>query len=1505
MTLENFFVNKNPVSWINWVSHYHFPRQYQLFLVGCLCLLSFSVWADTLQRDEVPPPLQPWVDWVLHDTQDCPLNYNQSSRPPSNNKAVPVEKGGLGGTCRWPSRLTVKVNAGEAEFSQQWQVYSAGWLALPGNAKHWPQSVKVNNKTAKVVDREGVPSVFAPKGHITIAGQFQWKQQHPEFLQIPAHTGLVALSIDNTPVTLPKFDAVGRLWLKKRGTSEQAAEENRLDMRVYRHIIDEIPLQIVTRLELDVAGRHREVMLGPVMLDKHKAMSLNSPLPARLESDGHLRLQVRPGSWTLTLHTRQEGEAAKQLTLAASEKPSLGQWVHEEVWVFEARNNLRLVEVSGVTAIDPQQTALPAYWRKFPAYLVRAGDSLVINEKRRGDPEPAPDQLKLKRQFWLDFDGFGYSVQDRIDGTMTRGWRLEMAEPAVLGRVAVNGRDQFITCLKEGCNPGVEVRRGQIDLVADSRLENTVTQLPAVGWAHDFQKVSAILHLPPGWRLLNATGVDNVRDTWLKRWTLLDLFIVLIMAAAVGKLWRWWWGGLTLVTMILSYHEPGTQPWLWFWLVSIIASLALLRVLPTLGWFSGSVRLYRNISLIGLLIIVLPFMMQQARQSIYPQLERPWATLEKPTVARATPSGYDMSERKKFIERYDRRDDDLVLQAPDSQNILPKGRYEQKPTMLPQTVKRKKPPQIDPNAQVQTGPGLPQWKWNRIKMGWSGPVQQTQSIELWLLSPLVNSALGAVRVVLLAILTVFFLWVSWGPGARLLFGSKATSQPVNQSAKPSTQSAKPSATAAFLLATLLGVLLSLPLVGCAEVSSSKPFSARETSQTSTPVNTSPSFISTDNSQGPPFSKGGTHKRSVQAEIPQGLPVSNGERVLKGDWEKSEFYNFPPQSLLDELQKRLNAPPDCLPYCAGSPRLLLELEPTQLHARIEIHSLADIAVPLPGLAKQWLPQQVLLDGEPAQALLRHQNGQLWLSVSEGIHHVQIAGPLAHRNTVQLPLPLKPHFVEIKAKGWRVEGLHENGVADDLLQFTREQTDDKLANLEMGNLPPFVQVERTLLLSGLDWQVETRVVRKTPLGSAIKLEIPLLLGESVTSEQIRVEGGKALISLSPNQSQIGWVSVFDRQDTITLTAPNNTKSSEVWRLNASALWHVKTEGIPVVHHQTEGRWLPEWRPWPGESVSLHISRPDGVDGQVLTIDRSQLIVTPGQHTTDNQLLLSLRSSRGMQHELVLPLGAQLQSFKINGKSQPIRQDEGQENRFVTLPITPGTQQVELQFQQSVGMSQNFFTPRIDLGIKSVNTLMQINMLTDRWILFTGGKPIGPAVMIWGILIVIVLVSVGLGQISLTPLKFPHWLLLGVVLSQVPIPLMLCVVAWFMALGLRAQLPSDTSPLTFNAIQIGLGFLTVVALITLVFAIKQGLLGSPNMHIAGNGSDSYQLRWYEDHTAGILPQVWVFSLSMWVYRIAMLLWALWLSFALLRWLRWGWECFSTHSLWKPLRTKKAVQT
>ncbi|MGH8595030.1 MAG: hypothetical protein ACREXT_00065, partial [Gammaproteobacteria bacterium] len=94
-----------------------------------------------------------------------------------------------------------------------------------------------------------------------------------------------------------------------------------------------------------------------------------------------------------------------------------------------------------------------------------------------------------------------------------------------------------------------------------------------------------------------------------------------------------------------------------------------------------------------------------------------------------------------------------------------------------------------------------------------------------------------------------------------------------------------------------------------------------------------------------------------------------------------------------------------------------------------------------------------------------------------------------------------------------------------------------------------------------------------------------------------------------------------------------------------------------------------------------------------------------------------------------------------------------------------------------------------------------------------------------------------------------------------------------------------------------LTIVALTTLFDAIRQGLLGAPNMQIAGNGSSAYELFWFQDRAPLEYPAATVWSVSLWFYRALMLAWALWLAFALLGWLRFGWTAFSRDGLWRTV--------
>ena len=152
------------------------------------------------------------------------------------------------------------------------------------------------------------------------------------------------------------------------------------------------------------------------------------------------------------------------------------------------------------------------------------------------------------------------------------------------------------------------------------RYEGDITKFNAVGWDHDFKQVNATLHLPPGWKLFSASGVDTVPNTWLQRWTLLDLFLVLITAIAISRLWNWQIGLLSLITLTLLWHEPGAPRQIW---LHIIAAIALLRVLPA-GKFRWLVTSYRNLALLGLILISIPFMISEVKIGLFSQLERPW-----------------------------------------------------------------------------------------------------------------------------------------------------------------------------------------------------------------------------------------------------------------------------------------------------------------------------------------------------------------------------------------------------------------------------------------------------------------------------------------------------------------------------------------------------------------------------------------------------------------------------------------------------------------------------------------------------------------------------------------------------------------------------------------------------------------------------------------------------------------------------------------------------------------
>lgn len=1390
------------------------------FVTGLLIIMyAACVAAEPLPESKVPDPLKPWIEWVLHGQEeiDCPLIYNSVA----NN------------ICSWPSELELDFESRKAMFSQKWEVYSEGlWVQLPGNSKFWPALVEVNGEKWMVGKKNGNPAIFLENsGVYTVTGVFNFDHR-PEWIQIPKQSGLLSLKVSGQRVDFPHLDKMGRLWLKPdKINSAKEKMENQCRIEVHRLIKDTIPMEVVTNLDLYISGNHRNIDLGSIGVQNFTPVKLESRLPVKIDQNGKLVIQAKPGKWKVKISVLHNG-IAKSLS-----QTSLGSFnTAQEIWSFKSYNHLRIVDIKGPAQIDPQQTTMPEQYKSLPAYLINQNTKVQFVEKKRGDPHPAPDKLDIKRILWLDFGGKGFSVKDYISGNMTTGWRLAVNPPVEPGKIMLNGKEQFITKLDDNGKAGIEMRYGSVKMTAESRINKTGA-IPVAGWDRDFNSAKGEINLPPGWSLFDASGIDNIDKTWLKSWSLLDLFLVLIISLGIVRLISLQWGGIALIVLVLIEHESGA-PSLVF--LNILAAVALLKVVPKSRIYS-LINNYRLICIASLIIISLPFMVNQIKHSIYPQLEYPWRAMDRTLqgsmqktskvnkihktapVKMKTSSHVEQRLVKPGIVGKMKEDG---IRGKSYITSYSTGASSQRQALL--SVK-----EFDSNAQIQTGAGMPVWTWNKVRFAWNGPVKKDEIMKFVFISPQINMLLGFIRVILLGLLIYGVSGVKFSKQGGFDCSNLKTNLKIGL--KPGLKTNLKDSLKTGINTGGLGIILLM-------------------------------FI------------------CLFTAIPANADSS-----------------FPSDKLLNELKLKLieNKKPDCAPDCAVSPRMKIDINSESLSIAMEVHTLYNnIAVPLPGKAMHWLPASVLIDGKSVSSLYRDpETGFFWVRLSKGIHTIKLAGILPLRNSVQLDFLLKPNHADIAINGWSVDGLQTNGVVDNQLLFTRKNIKKSESKaFEAALLPSFVEITRIFHL-GLTWKIETFVQRKTPARSAVVIQFPLIKGESVISD-FPVKNGKVEITLAPKQKQARWVSSLEKSDELLLKAAETLHFSEIWKLNIGTMWHSKIKGIPVIHHQnSNGKWFPEFRPWPNEKISVKLSRPKGVEGQTYTIQRSVLELSPGKRITNAQLNLIIESSRGDQHTILLPKESKLQQLLINNKSQPVNQNDDR----VTFPIVPGRQNIKLLFRTPNNTGFVWKTPQIDLKLASVNSYTFVKMPVSRWILFCTGPSVGPAVLFWSSLFVLILVSFGLGKLKITPLKGYHWFFLGLGLTQASILTLLPVVVWLIALGLRAKNGKDLSDSAFDFVQVILPVLTAIAITVLFYGIQNGLLRVPDMQISGNGSYDHHLKWYQDISDNTLPQPVIFSLPMTLYRVLILAWAMWIAFALIKWLRWGWECYSSDGLWRKINFKR----
>lgn len=1356
-----------------------------------LVLITLLLPATAIALDDVyvPDDLRQWQEWVLHDKdyRACPFIFDRSAT--QRNDFI----------CAWPGQLNLSVDASGGQFEQQWSVYAEPqWVRLPGNTSYWPHQVTADGRRVEVVLRDNLPSVYLEPGAYQIAGSFAWDER-PGNLSLPWQTGLISLRVNGQAVARPDRNN-NAVFLGERRQETQARDNVTSD--VYRLVRDDVPTRLTTHMMIQVSGGVREELFGPLLPEGFVPLTINSDLPARLEPDGNLRVQVRPGSWEIVI-TARGSTVSESITMLAPEQ----NLPETEIWSYASNDALRVTAPESLSPVDPLQVGVPSNWGELPAFRISAGESLNIAERSRGIVS-AENDLRLSRTMWLAFDRSGFVFDDDISGTMRVDWRLDMSTPFALLTATADNKSLLITEGASEGQSGVELRYPELDIEA-SAATTARGELPVTAWDARFNHVETVLNLPPGHKLLAAPGVDVAAGSWASQWQLLDFFLVLIIAIATWRLFGATAGSIALAALVLSFHEMSAPAWLW---LNLLIAIALLRVAPA-GRLRQTVRVYQGVSAALLVVALVPFAANQLRVAMYPQLEAQRSVISARGVAQddrtadlvmeeAPGAGYlqDAAEERK-------RDGAVAFSR--SKLNQPARSIEEISVAASKSVSSYAFNRYAPSAIVQAGAGIPSWQWNSYRLSWSGPVEADQTMHLLIMPRWLVSILRVVEVALL-----------------LLF-------------------------VAVLAAEILKRQIKLP--------------------------------------------GGLRLGRAAAS---GL-ASVGLLLFTLLPSQDVHAQMPDAEMLQALEARLLEAPECTPRCAEMVAADIVIDAQSIRMTLTIHAMEEVAVPLPGSDTGWRPVAVLLDGGTAGQISRGPDQSLWVRLQPGRHSVVLSGPIPAVDSLEIPFLTPPRVITTNSAGWFVAGIKDRRLLSGSLQLTRLETagdSDGTARWESSRFPPFVEVSRTVQLD-LDWYVVTNVQRIAPAQGALTLELPLLEGESVMTENMTVKDGKILVSMAPDSSSVSWRSKLELVSPISLSAQESAPWQEIWQVGISNIWHAEFSGIPESENESfdENARVALFYPRGGETLTVQATRPEGSAGSTLAFDSVNLHTRHGDRSSDVTMSLEYRSTRGAQHLVQIPKDAEVTSVIIDGRKQSLRAQDG----ALDLPILPGEHNVQVSWRIDAEVSSRLSTPAVDIGAPASNISLHLELPQNRWLLGTTGPRLGPAVLYWSELAVLILAALILGRTSLAPLKTWQWLLLGLGFSTFAWPALALIVVWLLACGLRERWNGEASWAAFNLVQLAFAGLTIVALLTIVTNLPSGLLGAPDMNVTGNGSHGNTLKWFADQSTTALPTAIVLSVPMWLYKVLILGWALWLSFALLRWLPWVWRCFSSQGYWRPRKS------
>ena len=581
---------------------------------------------------------------------------------------------------------------------------------------------------------------------------------------------------------------------------------------------------------------------------------------------------------------------------------------------------------------------------------------------------------------------------------------------------------------------------------------------------------------------------------------------------------------------------------------------------------------------------------------------------------------------------------------------------------------------------------------------------------------------------------------------------------------------------------------------------------------------------------------------------------------------------PTPELLAELKTRLTAPPACAPHCVGLAQTHLEISGNTFVARYEVISERASVWVVPTVTGAT-SHQALVNGAPAWFA---QPGHILLP--RGLSRVELRHTILPA-TQSLQWSTTHDVVDITTHvrdAWQADVINGAPLLSNSWSAQRSvvgsPTEKTSVDLPAATTPTqLVHVERTFVL-GREMTLTTHVRRMDQGTTSAVVIIPRLEEEHAQSEQIEAtaKGWRVVV---PAGGVVSWTSMLPAHTQWSVGALPADTGVQVWSVVSAHGWHVDGQGAPESQPQNDpsGQQKRVWIPQADEKLQLTLARLPVQKADTQRVDNAHISSQFGPRQSEHELTLTITATQAGVRSIRLPDDLVLKNITRNSEPLSLTLDKNTLN----VPVLSGPQTINITALGPPAPNMLVRAPSIDWGGPVSNATWTLNNSAPHWLLATGGQGYGPAIQLWPVLLVALVLGYALTRwraLNITPRQMV-FLVLG--FATFALPLLVALVAWRALLAARVNPSWPQHRLKFNLLQCVLALGTVVLTIVTMMWLSAGLWSAvPNMMVAGPSGLPAMSWLLPDHAAGVVSGPWLFVVPLWVYQVLLFVWAVWFA-------------------------------